>query len=306
MENIFGKLNAATNFGRMLMIFAAVLFVLTGCRDQTATTADDVPTREIIDDLGRTIKIPLNLERAVSLAPNLTENAFAVGAGGKLVGVTTYCDFPEDAKKIQKIGDTLNPNMETIIALKPEIVLVSTASQIENFTKTLESQNIQVFVQNPKNLEDVLKNLTQLGEIFGTQTQAAALVGSLQKRSQAIQAKAKNTAKPKIFVQIDKESLYTIGHESFMTDLINRAGGASVTDNLPTAYPKISKETALALNPDVIILSESPNNLEPNEVFKNSDAVKNGKVYKIQADLLSRPSPRIFDGLEQLTADLSK
>ncbi len=288
------------------MILAAVLLVLTGCREQPKPSVNETPMREMTDDLGRKVKLAARLERAVSLAPNLTENVFAVGAGDRLVGVTSYCDFPEDAKKIQKIGDTLNPNMETIIALKPQIVLVSTASQIENFTKTLESQNIQVFVQNPKNLDDVLKNLTQLGDIFGTQTQTAALIENLNRRLQTIEAKPKKTPPPRIFVQIDQESLYTIGHESFMTDLINRARGVSVTDNLPTAYPKISKETALALNPDVIILSESPNNLEPNDVFKNSGAVKNGKVYKIQADLLSRPSPRIVDGLEQLAADLEK
>ena len=105
-------------------------------------------------------------------------------------------------------------------------------------------------------------------------------------------------------MQIDKDSLYTIGKESFITDLISKAGGESVTKTVATAYPKISKETALALNPDAIILSESPNNLEPNEVFKNSNAVKNGKVFKINADIISRPSPRLVDALEQIAAYL--
>ena len=176
--------------------------------------------------------------------------------------------------------------------------------EIENFFKTLETQDIAVFVQDPKNLDDVLRNLKQLGEIFGTNAQTEKLIHDLQTRIAAVDMKVKNQPKPKVFVQIDKESLYTIGKDSFMTDLINRAGGDSVTKEIATSYPKISKETALALNPDVLILSESQNNLEPNDVFKNSNAVKNGKVFKIKADLLSRPSPRIVEGLEKLAADL--
>ena len=109
-----------------------------------------------------------------------------------------------------------------------------------------------------------------------------------------------------MFLQISKEPLFTIGKDSFLTDLIDRAGGISVTANVATAYPKLSKETALALNPDVIILSESEDNREPNDVFKNSPAVKNGQVFKINADIISRPSPRIVDALEQIARDLGK
>ena len=274
------------------------------CKSANSVPQNVAATRRLTDDLGNQVEVPANIERAVSLAPNLTENIFAVGAGDKLVGVTSYCDFPEDAKKIAKVGDTLSPNMETIIALKPQIVFVSTASQIENFTKTLAQQNIAVFVQDPKNLEGVLRSLKQLGDIFGTTDQTNKLVADLQTRIAAAEAKIKNQPKPKVFVQIDKESLYTVGKDSFITDIIFRAGGDSATKDIPTGYPKISKENALVLNPDIIVISESPNNLEPNDVFKNSNAVKNGKVFKIKADLLSRPSPRIVDGLELLAADL--
>ena len=122
--------------------------------------------REVTDDLGRTVKLPQKIERAISLAPNLTENIFAVGAGDRLVGVTTFCNYPPEAEKIQKVSDTQTPNMETIIALKPDVVFVSTASQMENFTKILDERNIAVFVTNPNNLEDVFKNLQTFGELF--------------------------------------------------------------------------------------------------------------------------------------------
>jgi iron complex transport system substrate-binding protein len=105
-------------------------------------------------------------------------------------------------------------------------------------------------------------------------------------------------------LQISNEPLFTIGKDSFLNDLINRAGGSSVTANVAAAYPKISKETAFVLNPDQIILSDSEDNREPNDVFKNSPAVKNSRVSKIDADLLSRPGPRIVDALEQMARAL--
>ena len=262
------------------------------------------PTREITDDLGRRVRLPERVTSAISLAPNLTEITFAVGAGERLVGVTSFCDFPEEAKKIRRIGDTQTPNIENIIASKPDVVLVSTASQIQNFTNTLDAQGIAYFVTNPNSLDDIYKSIYQIGEIFGANDKAAQVVDELKKRVVEIEARTKSAKTVKTFVQIDKNSLYTVGKDSFITDLLSRAGGESVTKDITTAYPKVSKETALALNPEAIILSESTDNSEPNEVFASSPAVKNKRVYSINADLLSRPSPRIVDGLEKLARAL--
>jgi iron complex transport system substrate-binding protein len=285
-----------------ILLFFLLLF--SACKSTPDNNLPSTPTRQMTDDLGKAVKIPQKITRAVSLAPNLTEIIFAVGAGDKLVGVTEYCNFPEETKNIQKVGDTLKPNIENIIALKPDIVFVSTASQLETFTKTLESQGIMVFVTNPNSLESIYQNIEKVGEIFDAKEKATEVIGSLKKRVASVEEK-KNSAQPKVFVQLDK-SLYTIGKDSFLTDLIGKAGGISATKEVATAYPKLSKETALALNPDIIILSDSPDNKEPNEVFKNSRAVKNGKVFKINADILSRPAPRIVDALEQIADVLRK
>lgn len=306
-NSIFAPLRFCGNLSLRIIALGSILFAVflfTNCRSQTNQPPTNAPTREIVDDLGRRVKLPETVERAVSLAPNLTEIVFAVGAGSRLVGVTTYCDYPAQAKEIRKIGDTINPNIETIIALKPQIVLVSTASQIENFTNQLEAQNIAVFVTNPNSLEDIYKSVLKIGEIFGANEKARAVVASLEKRVADVQARTNDAEKVKIFLQISKESLYTIGKDSFLTDLIRRAGGASVTADVASAYPKISRETALVLNPDAIILSDSEDNREPNDVFKNSTAVKNGRVFRIDADLLARPGPRIVDGFEQMARAL--
>lgn len=289
---------------RAITALLLLCFLFAACKKENQPPPPATATREISDDLGRKVKIPLPVKRAVSLAPNLTENIFAVGAGEKLVGVTTFCNYPAEAQKIQKVGDTINPNMETIIALKPDIVFVSTASQIEAFTKTLEQQKIAVFVTNPKDLEGVYRNLYQLGEIFGTADKTRDLVEELKRRVAEVEARTENVSDVKVFVQISEEPLYTIGKDSFITEIINRAGGVSVTADVPTAYTLFSKETALALNPEAIILSDSEDNTEPNKVFVNSPAAKNGKIFRINPDIISRPGPRIADALEQIARDL--
>jgi iron complex transport system substrate-binding protein len=263
-------------------------------------TLKQIATQEVTDDLGHRVAVVPKIERVVSLAPNITENIFAVGAGDKLVGVTDFCDFPAEAKKIRKVGDTMKPNLETIIALKPDIVFVSTASQLESFAGQLEKQNIAVFVTNPQNFEGVLKNLKQFGELFNTSEQAQKLTADLQKRVGEVEQKVSGRKPVNVFVQISREPLFTVGQTSFITDLVKRAGGRSVTDNIPESYPKISKETALASEPEVIILSDSPDNQAPSDIFQNSPAVKNGKVFNINADFLSRPGPRLVNGLEEL------
>ena len=291
------------------MLVAFLALIVAGCRSEekkAASASESVPEsmRTVTDDLGREVKIPQKIDRAVSLAPNLTEDVFAVGAGDRLVGVTTYCDYPEAAKKIQNVGDTLNPNIETIVALKPQIVLVSTASQLEAFSKILADNGIAVYITNPKSLDDIFKDLAQLGDIFGTQDTAAKVVGDLTDRVATITRAAAGKMPVRVFVQISKEPLFTIGKQAFVTEIVKRARGESVTANIETAYPNLSKETALALAPDVIILSDSPDNQEPNDAFKDSPAVKNARVFRVNADLLSRPGPRLVDALEQIARDL--
>lgn len=263
--------------------------------------------RETIDDLGRKIEVAERIERVVSLAPNLTEEVFAVGAGEKLVGVTSYCDYPAEAKNIPKIGDTINPNLEAIIAQKPQLVLVTTASQIESFTRRMDERGIPVFVTNPKTLEDVLKNLRQLGELLGTKEKAEALVRDLQNRISNVENRIKNETPVRVFVQISPEP-FTVGRDSFVTDLVKRAGGESVTKDIAESYPRISKETALASQPEAIILSSGSSmdaaNSAPSEIFRESPAVKNNRVYRINGDFLARPGPRLVDGLEEIARAL--
>jgi iron complex transport system substrate-binding protein len=235
----------------------------------------------------------------------LTESIFAVGAGDKLVGVTTYCNYPEAAMAVGKVGDTQTPNIERIVALKPDVVFVSTASQLEAFMRTLDQQGIAVYVMDAKSLGEVLDDLRALGKLLGTENTSETLVNGLIERVTKVEGAVAN-AKPRAFVQISNEPLFTIGADSFLTEVVAKAGGESVTKDVPSGYPKLSKETALAMSPDVIILSDSEDNREPNAAFKNSAAVKNGRVYRINADIISRPGPRLVDALERIAEFLKK
>jgi iron complex transport system substrate-binding protein len=292
-----------TSFVRRGVLVAVIAILAVGCQRPAANVSPQ-PTRQVVDDLGRTVTVPVKITRVVSTAPSVTENVFAVGGGDRLVGVTTFCNYPEEAKAIAKVGDTLNPNMETIVTLKPDVVLVSTASQIENFAKVLADNGIAVYVTNPATLDDVFKNIERLGELFGTQERVGKLLPDLKRRVGAVWDKVRDAQTLRVFVQISREPLFAIGKDSFLNNVIITAGGESVTADVVTAYPKLNPEAATVMDPEAIIISESPDNQQPNDAFRNSPAVKNGRIYKISADLLSRPGPRLVDAMEQIAKDL--
>lgn len=276
----------------------------TAPSNDSRSTLANVATRQVVDEAGRRVTLPLKIERIVSLAPNLTEIVYAVGAGDRLVGNTDYCDYPAEAKQVAKIGDTMHPSIERIIAFKPQIVLVSTASQLEAFTKQLDQQSIAVYVTNPGSLEEIFSSMTALGEVFGTATQAARVTEDLRKRSEGVATALNGVTAVPVFYQVAGEPLYTIGRDAYLTDLVKRAGGISVTADVPDAFPRLSDEAALSAKPEAIILptggSMGNANSSVASSLRDSPAVRNKRVYKINDDFLSRPGPRLVDGLEAL------
>jgi iron complex transport system substrate-binding protein len=273
------------------------------------TKPADVATREQVDESGKHVRLPVHPQRIVSLAPSLTETVFAVGAGDRLVGDTTYCDYPEAARHVAKVGDTMTPNIEAIIGLNPDVVLVSTASQLEVFTRQMEERQIAVYVSDPRNLDGVLQSITNVGEVTGNDAQAAELVSALRNRISGVGARLVGTKPVRVFYQVSAEPLYTAGRDAFITDLIVRAGGVSVSLDVPGAWPRLSNETALASRPDAIVIptGDSMGNAGNRDVavaLRRSPAALSGRIYAINGDLLSRPGPRIVDGLEELAKDL--
>jgi cobalamin transport system substrate-binding protein len=288
------------------LIVTLLLFVAACSAPQQQKLAE--ATRTFNDDAGRSVAVPARVERFVSLAPNLTEIAFAIGAEDRLVGNTTYCDYPEAAKRIDKVGDTLHPSIERILALRPQVVLVSTASQLEAFTKQLSDHNIAVYVTDPHNLDDVFRSIENLGQLLNQQDEADQVVSALRMRTAIVENAVKSARLIPVFYQVSGEPLYTAGRDSFVTDIIRRAGGKSVTDELPGAWPKYSAESALAARPEAIILPSGGSmggaNSSVAAPLQKSPAVLNNKVFKINDDHLARPGPRSVDGLEEIAQAL--
>jgi iron complex transport system substrate-binding protein len=292
---------------RVALALCALIPVACSVPTLTPTT-DPRHARQFTDEAGRKVSLPAKVERFISLAPSLTEIAYAVGAGDRLVGNTTFCDYPEQAKTVQKVGDTLQPSIERILALRPQLVLVSTASQLEAFTKQLDEHQIAVFVTDPRDLEGVFRSIETLGKLLNQEQQAEETVSRLRTRAASVTEAVKSATPIKVFYQLSSEPLYTAGRDSFVTDLIRRAGGASVTSEVPGAWPRYSQEAAVAARPDVIVLptdgSMGSANSDVAEGLKRSPAALSGKVYRINGDFLSRPGPRAVDGLEALAQSL--
>lgn len=293
-----------------VLLLLATLPALTSCARRAAKgpQSEIGSTRQVLDEAGSRVTIPAHIERVVSLAPNLTEIVYAIGAGDRLVGDTEYCSFPIEATKVAKVGDTLHPSVERIIALRPQVVLVSTASQLEAFTKELAEHQIAVYVTDPHNLEGVLRSIEHLGDLFGETARAEKLVGELQARMLSVENAVSSRKVVRVFYQVSDRPLYTAGRDSFITDLIRRGGGLSVTAEVPGAWPRYSNESALASQPEAIILptggSMSTANAAAAEALSKSPAVMAGRVYKLNEDHLNRPGPRLVDGLEEIAKAL--
>jgi iron complex transport system substrate-binding protein len=294
------------NLKLSIALVLCVCSLIASCSRSRETDANvsATQTREVTDEAGRRVRVPVRPQRIVTLAPNLTEIVYAVGAGDRLVGNTTYCDYPPEAKQVAKIGDTLHPNIERIISLRPQLVLVSTASQLEAFTRQMDEQGIAVYVTDPRSLEDVLRSIKSLGELLGEAERSAKVVDELRARASKIEDAVKSSKPVRVFYQVSAAPLYTIGRDSFLTDLIRRAGGVSVTANVPGAFPRYSDESALASQPEAVIMSVDSSmdqsNARPASSLAKSPAVLSGRVYGINGDLLSRPGPRLVEGLEQM------
>ncbi len=307
-KEVSGTFLLPANLLTRVLVLLACACALLACTSKPQIAPEGPVTRELTDDAGRRVSLPARVDRVISLAPNLTEIVFAVGAGDRLVGRTSYCDYPAAAKNVTEVGDTLHPSLERIIALRPQVVLVSTASQLEVFTQQLQNQNIAVFVTDPKDLDGVFRSLDQIGRMLGQTEQAAQLVQKLRERTAAVEQAVKSQKPVRVFFQLSAKPLYTAGHDAFVTDLMRRAGADSVTADVPGAWPKYSDESALASKPEAIILptggSMGSGNSTLAEALNQSPAVLHNRVYKLNGDHLVRPGPRAIDGLEEIAMAL--
>jgi iron complex transport system substrate-binding protein len=266
----------------------------------------DPPTdaKTVIDQLGRHVTIPEKPERIVSLAPSITEIVFALDQGYRLKGVTTYSDFPPEAKKLPKVGSYVQLDLEKIVALKPDLCIAIKDGNPIVVAQRLESMKIPVYAVNPKNLKTVIQTVQEIGGLLKVEKKANKLVQNMKLRIQKVKSMvAKTTYRPRVFLQIGVSPIVSVGTNTFSHELIVLAGGKNLAEG-PIAYPRYSIEQVLALSPEVIIITS----MERAAVFKkvkaewdrwpNMPAVRNHHVFIEDSNLFDRPTPRLVDGLE--------
>ena len=283
---------------RLLLIILIPL--LAGC----ATTS----TRT--DGLSRSVKLAGLPRRIVSLAPSNTEILFALGAGMQVVGRDSFSDFPAEAKSVKDIGGSMGKyDTEAILALKPDLVLAGEINTPE-LVKSLESLGLTVYyLPNPTSLEGMYANLETVGQLTGHSSEATTLIDSLKRRVAAVDASVVPlNSRPSVYYELDATDPtkpYTAGPGTFVDLLIARAGGVNVGQSLTSAWAQISLEELLVQNPYMIVLGDSAygvtaDSLKQRAGWSGLAALQNGQVYPFDDNLVSRPGPRLVDGLEAL------
>lgn len=262
------------------------------------------------DDLGRTITLAgLPVRRIVSLAPAATENLFALGAGDLVVGVTTACDFPVEAQKRARIGPFYQPSVERIRALRPDVVVVDSGTVDRAAMDNLQTRlRLPVFAQRSVRFEDVARHLEQLGRLTGRLPQSARLVAAMNTKAASVARRIAGQKLATVFVEISATPLYAAGPGSFIDDLIRRARGVNVVKGR-NPYPVVSKETLLAADPDHYIVAVGSKDRQNDQAtllapLDRLRAARTGRIHRLPADLLFRPTPRLADGLVLLARAL--
>lgn len=259
----------------------------------------------ITDDLGRKVTISKKPARIVSLAPANTEIVAALGLQSELVGVTTYDDYPASVKTLPKMGDFTSPNLEAIAAAKPDLVLVTGGVQADA-VKRLEKLGAVVVAVDPKTLVETLTSIRMVGTVTGVPAAADAVVLQMTKDFNSIVAAVSKLAPVTCFVEIAQNPLYTAGSGTLMDEMIRAAGGTNVVTK--PGFVGYSLEQLLKDDPHVYFVTKGsmsdPSGLAKRPGFSKLSAVKAGRVIILDDDLVSRPGPRIMQGLRQIAAGL--
>jgi iron complex transport system substrate-binding protein len=306
---------------KLIVAFLPLVLLLAGCAPAatpaptpTPTTPPPPPTAEggiitLTDGLGHKVTLPGPAQRIVSLAPSNTEILFAIGAGPQVVGVDDTSNYPSQAQSLPIVGGYSGFNPEAVVALHPDLVLAGGINTPE-LAAALEQLGLTVYyLSNPATLEDMYTNLEIVATLTGHTAEAAALIDSLKARVAAVDAKIATVAsRPSVFYEIDATDAtkpYTYGPGSFGDLLIQRAGGTNIGSILQGPYPQISLEQLVVQNPSFIILGDSNYGMTADSVkqrpgWEGLDAVKNDQIFPFDDDLVSRPGPRLVDGLEAL------
>jgi iron complex transport system substrate-binding protein len=278
--------------------------ILTGMPFMT-----NVSEQTFTDDLGRRVYLAKPARRVVSLAPSVTEILFAVGLDAEVVGVTTFCDYPVQAKAKPKIGSS-TPNLEAILGLKPDLVVGNKDFLRPDILAKLEQMRVPVFLLSAKTVEDILGHIITIGRLVGHDADARRLVQGLRERLTEVRRRTSSVKRVRVFYVVNTDPLISVGPGSFIHHMLEIAGGENVVGRAQAPYPKVSIEEVLRQDPEALLFPVGIGEgiPEPEQQlwrrWTSLSAVVHNRLHQVKGELANRPGPRVLDGVEALAQAL--
>lgn len=263
---------------------------------------DTIYPFKFTDDSGKELVLDKAPDKVASGSPAITEMIFAIKANDKLVGVTQFCDFPEEAKRIDITGDYNGPSIEKLIEFGANMYITDHISDDQR--KTLEDANIIVVVLASKNYNDVFSKILLMGQIFNKNPQADSALIIMKHRESVILNSVKGSKSKRVFYEVWHDPLMTSGHGSFIDEMIKMLGSENIAGDAESAYAEYSIEKVIEKNPQIYLTAndgmKTAEDIKARPGFDQVDAIKNEHIYFLDANIISRPGPRIVEGLEIL------
>jgi iron complex transport system substrate-binding protein len=308
--------HCSANTMRRARVFSSILLLLSALplRAQSSAPAPSSPTppamRDVVDEFGRTIRVPQLPTRIVSLAPSLTETLYALGVQDRLVGDTDYCDYPPDAQKKTKVGGPINPNIEEIAALHPDLVLVTKEINRLDTVRALDTLGIPTYATDARNVDEILSTTQKLADLLGVPETGKSLAADLQARLAALHAKLESLPPSRVLFVVWTHPLISIGKNTFIADALLRADATSIVDATQD-WPQMNLEEVVRLQPDYLVFAASHaesgardfETLAGLPAWQFLDAVRNRR-FAVISDAVNRPAPRIVSAIEDLARQL--
>lgn len=260
------------------------------------------------DDSGREVRLKAPAKRIVTLAPHAAESLYAAGAGDRLVGTVDYSDYPPEAKKVPRVGGYSRIDLEAVAALKPDLVIAWESGNNMTQVDKLKALGLAVYVFQPNQMEDVAGQIERLGQLAGSEAIAKPAAERFRQRLAGLRAANAGKPKVRVFYQIWKSPLMTVGGPQIISDAIRLCSGENVFGQLSQMAPTVSVEAVLESNPEAIVATgmgdSRPEWLHDWDKWTQMTAVKRGNLFHINPDIMQRHTPRILDGAEKLCAHL--
>jgi iron complex transport system substrate-binding protein len=308
-QSLVNAMRRARLFGVAVVLLGALPVRPQSSMPAPASSASPA-MREVVDEAGRTVRVPQLPSRIVSLAPSLTETLYALGLQDRLVGVTDFCDYPPDAQKKRKVGGIVNPNLEEIAALHPDLVLVTKEINRLETVRALDALGIPAYATHSRSIDDILSTTQKLADLLGVPETGKSLAADLQSRLAALHARLEALPPSRVLFVVWTRPLISVGKNTFIADALRRAEATSIVDATQD-WPQMNLEEVVRLQPDYLVFAASHpdsavRDFEALSVlpgWKLLDAVRN-RHFAVISDAVNRPAPRIVSAIEDLARQL--